>query len=151
MEKGKRPLGITILAILEAIGGIICIGLSIIGIVLVGVLLQMITGFVSEAMPEMGIFGGFLEMIALVAAIVLLIFGLISLLLAYGLWTGKGWAWTLTFIFSIIGILLGLVSLPFGIITIFIDALILYYLTRSHVKAFFGKAPPPALPSPPPV
>jgi hypothetical protein len=98
-----------------------------------------------------GFFRGFLGMIVLVITIFLLILGLISFLLAYGLWTGKGWAWTLTFIFSIIGMLLGLVSLPFGIIIILIDVLILYYLTRPHVKAFFGKAPPPIPPPPPPV
>ncbi|MEM2928510.1 MAG: hypothetical protein QXP60_06065 [Nitrososphaerota archaeon] len=147
MEKRERPLGVTILAILEAIGGIIYLA----GILLIGLFLGMMTGFMPEEIPEMGFFGGFLGMIALVGSIVLLILGLVSFLLAYGLWTGKGWAWTLTLIFSIIGILLGLVSLPVGIITILINVVILYYLTRPHVKAFFGKAPPPAPPPPPPV
>jgi hypothetical protein len=148
MEKRERPLGVTILAILEAIGGII----YIVGILLIGLFFEMITTFMPETMPRMvGFFRGFLGMIVLVIAIILLILGLISFLLAYGLWTGKGWAWTLTLIFSIIGILLGLVSLPTGIITILINVLILYYLTRPHVKAFFGKAPPPVPPPPPPV
>jgi hypothetical protein len=148
MEKRERPLGVTILAILEAIGGII----YIVGILLIGLFFEMITTFMPETMPRMvGFFRGFLGMIVLVIARILLILGLISFLLAYGLWTGKGWAWTLTLIFSIIGILLGLVSLPTGIITILINVLILYYLTRPHVKAFFGKAPPPVPPPPPPV
>ncbi|MEM2084234.1 MAG: hypothetical protein QXP60_09790 [Nitrososphaerota archaeon] len=147
MEKRERPLGVTILAILEAIGGIIYLA----GILLINLFLGMMMGFMPEEIPEMEFFGGFLGMIALVVSIVLLILGLVSFLLAYGLWTGKGWAWTLTFIFSIIGILLGLVSLPAGIITILINIVILYYLTRPHVKAFFGKAPPPVPPPPPPV
>ncbi|MEM3406109.1 MAG: hypothetical protein QXY18_01695 [Nitrososphaerota archaeon] len=147
MEKRERPLGVTILAILEAIGGIIYLA----GILLINLFLGMMMGFMPEEIPEMEFFGGFLGMIALVVSIVLLILGLVSFLLAYGLWTGKGWAWTLTFIFSIIGILLGLVSLPAGIITILINIVILYYLTRPHVKAFFGKVPPPVPPPPPPV
>jgi len=146
MEKRERPLGVTILAILEAIEGVIYLA----GILLIGIFFEMITTFMPETMPRMiGFFKGFLGMIVLVIAIILLILGLISFLLAYGLWTGKGWAWTLTFIFSIIGILLGLVSLPSGIISILINVLILYYLTRPHVKAFFGKAPPPVPPPPP--
>lgn len=147
MEKRERPLGITILAILEAIGGIIYLT----GILIIGLFLEMISEFVPATLPRAGFLKGFLGLIILVAAIVLLILGLISFLLAYGLWTGKGWAWTLTFIFSIIGILLGLVSLPAVIITILINVVILYYLTRPHVKAFFGKAPPPVPPPPPPV
>jgi hypothetical protein len=148
MEKRERPLGITILAILEAIRGIIYLA----SMLLIRAFFKMMTTFIPETMPRMvGFFRGFLGMIVLVITIFLLILGLISFLLAYGLWTGKGWAWTLTFIFSIIGMLLGLVSLPFGIIIILIDVLILYYLTRPHVKAFFGKAPPPIPPPPPPV
>jgi hypothetical protein len=147
MEKRERPLGVTILAILEAIGGIIYLA----GILIIGLFLEMIREFMPGAMPEAGFLKGFIELIVLIATIVLLILGLVSFLLAYGLWTGKGWAWTLTFIFSIIGILLGLISLPSGIISILINVLILYYLTRPHVKAFFGKAPPPIPPPPPPV
>ncbi len=147
MEKRERPLGVTILAILEAIGGIIYLA----GILLISFIMEMVTRFMPVAGAGVGIVRGFLGIIAIIAAIVLLILGFISFLLAYGLWTGKGWAWTLTFVFSIIGILLGLISLPSGIITILINALILYYLTRPHVKAFFGKAPPPIPPPPPPV
>jgi hypothetical protein len=147
MEKRERPLGVTILAILEAIGGIIYLA----GILIIGLFLEMIREFMPGTMPGAGFLKGFIGLIVLIATIVLLILGLVSFLLAYGLWTGKGWAWTLTFIFSIIGILLGLISLPSGIISILINVLILYYLTRPHVKAFFGKAPPPIPPPPPPV
>jgi hypothetical protein len=44
----------------------------------------------------------------------------------------------LTIILSALGIIIGIVSLPSGIITIVIDALIIYYFTRSYVKEFFG-------------
>jgi len=35
----------------------------------------------------------------------------VAFLLAYGFWTGRGWAWILGIIFSIVGIVLGVVSL----------------------------------------
>lgn len=145
MEKKERPLGVTILAILEAIGGIICFA----GILFIGLIVETLTSFAGVTGHGIGIIRSLMGIVALIFAIILLIFGLISFLLAYGLWIGKGWAWTLAFIFSIIGILLGLASLPGGIITILINALILYYLTRPYVKEFFGKAPPPVPPPPP--
>ena len=48
-----------------------------------------------------------------------------AIILPYGLIKGKGWAWTFG------GILFAL-SIPIGLI-------FLYYLTRPHVKAYFGK------------
>ena len=64
--------------------------------------------------------------------------------MAYGLWKGKGWAWTITVILSFIGIALGIVSIVTGnigaIFHLIINAVVVYYLYRPHVKTFFGKA-----------
>jgi hypothetical protein len=73
----------------------------------------------------------------------LLILGLAYFLMAYGLWKGKGWAWTLTLILSGIGIIVGIGSIVVGNIgSIFhtiINAIIIYYLYRPNVKAFFNR------------
>ena len=53
------------------------------------------------------------------------IFSLSAIILPYGFLKGRGWAWT-------IGGILYAFSIPIGLI-------FLYYLTRPHVKAFFGK------------
>ena len=53
------------------------------------------------------------------------IFWISAIVLPYGLLKGKGWAWT-------VGGLLFALSIPIGLV-------FLYYLTRPHVKAFFGK------------
>jgi uncharacterized membrane protein (DUF2068 family) len=74
----------------------------------------------------------------LVIAVVAAVLGILALIDAYGLWIGAGWAWWLTIILSALGIIVGIVSLPGGIIAIFIDVLIIYYFTRSYVKEFFG-------------
>lgn len=53
------------------------------------------------------------------------IFVISAIILPYGLLKGEGWAWT-------IGGMLFALSIPIGLI-------FLYYLTRPHVKEYFGK------------
>ena len=53
------------------------------------------------------------------------VFLISAIILPYGLLKGRGWAWT-------IGGMLFALSIPIGLI-------FLYYLTRPHVKAYFGK------------
>ena len=63
---------------------------------------------------------------------------------AYGLWKGKRWAWTITLILSAIGIISGIASIAVGnagaVFHIIINVAIIYYLFRPNVKAFFGKS-----------
>jgi hypothetical protein len=75
--------------------------------------------------------------------------GLAYLVMAYGLLNGRGWAWTISTIVLIIGIILQIVSIPRtiasgsslsgDIISIAISVFILYYLYRPHVKSYFGR------------
>ena len=131
MSQKIRPIGVTILAALQAIGGLLFL-LGGAGMMMVGSLMPM-EGF---AMPFLG---------ALAGAVggIFLILGIISLVIAFGLFTGKGWAWLCSLIFAVIGIILALLqaigSLGSAILPIVIYLIIIYYLTRSHVKAFFGK------------
>ena len=107
-----RPLGVTIIAILTLIGGII---------------------FLAS--------GLFLLIIGI--GIILLALGIAYLVMAYGLWKGKAWAWTITLILSAIGIIVAIVSIVLGnvaaIINAIIHGIVIYYLYRPNVKAFFGK------------
>jgi hypothetical protein len=79
---------------------------------------------------------------------VLLAIAIASFVVAYGLLKGLGWAWTVTIILSIISIVFNAISIATGnisaIISIIISGIILYYLYRPHVKAFFGKGYSPA-------
>ncbi len=74
---------------------------------------------------------------------VLLLLGLVTLGVGIGMWTGKGWALTLGRVFSGIGVLIGLFLVLSGdtgsVIGLLISLLVLYYLTRPEVKAFFAK------------
>lgn len=53
------------------------------------------------------------------------VFSISAIILPYGFLKGRGWAWT-------IGGMLYALSIPVGLI-------FLYYLTRPHVKEYFGK------------
>jgi len=138
----ERPFGVTLLAILAIIDALMAFGTASMVGFMFGMMESMIPGGAGS------IFAG----IGMIIAGIAVIFGLIYLLLAWGLWTGKGWAWTVMMIFSILGLIGSIISLItlVGIVPLIINILILYYLTRPHVKAFFGKGPPPEGPPPPP-
>jgi hypothetical protein len=74
---------------------------------------------------------------------VLLAIAIASFVVAYGLLKGLSWAWIITVILSIIIIVFNAISIATGnisaVISIIISGIILYYLYRPHVKAFFGK------------
>ena len=113
----ERPFGVTIIAILAVLGGIDYI----------------LLGFIVLIIPILGIIlGG-----------IFVIIGLSYFVVAYGLWDGRSWAWILTVLISALGIVVGLVSIIIGtggsILYIIVNAIIIYYLFKPDVKAYFGK------------
>ena len=125
-----RPTGITILAVLAAIGGVFSI---LGGIALVGLGGALATG-------------GLGGMAALVGFLVLIL-GVLYLVLAYGFWTLQPWAWLLgvglqaaSIVLTLIQLIGGTSNIVSAVISIAISAAILYYLYQPHVKAAFGRA-----------
>jgi len=115
-----RPTGVTILAILEIISGIIAIA--------AGLLLATISSVIGI---EFGAIGG------IISAIVIAL-GVASFVMAWGLLQGKSWAWTATLVLTIISLIFDLAGA--NLVGLIIDGVILYYLFRPNVKAFFGKS-----------
>jgi hypothetical protein len=142
LEIKKRPTGITVIAILIIIGGILLL-LAGIGGVVVGSL------FISSQIIGLGF--------VIIGAIILAV-GIGYLVVSYGLLKGKRWSWTITVVLLFIGIAIDVASIIiFGyfainmdtssflttnsgsIAGIIISVIILYYLYRPHVKSYFGK------------
>jgi len=127
--KRSRPVGIAILAILEILGGIL--------VILFGALSGTILSSIATA-PNMAMLGP----VAGVIGIAFVILGVIALVNGYGLWTGMKWAWWLTVVIAVISVIVNLLSLVhanFGALGgIIVEAIILYYMTRPNVKAYFG-------------
>jgi anaerobic C4-dicarboxylate transporter len=192
-EQIKRPIGVTIIAILTIIGGVILtfggISLLAFGAFFSSVPIDV---FVSEQMQqqqqqqqqeqlqlqqpqqqqqqqelqnaaELQSLARFLGGIGIAIGAIVLAVGIGYLVVSYGLLKGKGWAWIVTVILTIIAIAVQIVSgitasmfdasfiddtnsfvtgIIAQIVGIAINGVILYYLYRPNVKAFFGRSLP---------
>ena len=135
----ERPTGVTILAVLAVIGGLISLffgGFTAILGPAVGV--EMATQTDDPLAPAVG--GLMLAM-----GIAFVVHGLLQLVTAYGLFTLKGWAWVLAVAMQVLSLVLNGVQVFRGqlggaVIAILIAGGILYYLFRPHVKRPFGRA-----------
>ena len=128
---GSRPLGVTIVAIVLAVTGVFQ--------VLVGTEALGITKFGLGAAADAASISGWASIIS----------GTLSIVVAGGLFTLKGWAWLLTVVvlgvrvvvdvFAILthgmGSTLGSAALG----NLVISGLILFYFMRPNVKAAFGR------------
>jgi hypothetical protein len=141
LEIKKRPTGVTVIAILIIIGGILLLLAGIGGVVVGSLFISQIIGL------------GFVIIGAIILAV-----GIGYLVVSYGLLKGKRWSWTITVVLLFIGIAIDVASIIiFGYFTfdtdtssflttnsgsiasIIISVIILYYLYRPHVKSYFGK------------
>lgn len=138
----SRPTGVTIIAILNIISGIIMV-VGGFGLAAISSILPTMTTIDPNAGGQMAV-AGLLGAGGVAIGGILIILGIISFIVAWGLLKGKSWAWSVTIILSIISIVIGIVSLVAGsfgsIVNIIIAGIIIYYLYRPHVKAFFGKS-----------
>src|SRR2546422_10529327 len=139
MQRLSRPVGITILAVLEILIGI------------VGLLASLVIIGFSALFSTLPTVGSLLGAVGLIIGGIVLFFSIIWLATGVGFLHGRGWSWTLGMIFSILSLLGAIGALTIGLITGGVGGLIfwglmLYYLTRTHVKAFFGKGGLPVTP-----
>ena len=156
MQPMKRPTGVTVLGVLAVLSGIggIALGAALLAASLaVGAITSSLNSYLSSqgysnlspyvttstVAAVLGILGAFS-----------LIVGIFWLVEGWGAMVGKGWAWTLGIIIFVLSIISNLIQVVFGnyssAIAVIINLGIIYYLTRPHVKAFFGKGTPSATP-----
>ena len=150
-QKSRRPTGVTILGILAILSGIA--GLAA-GAVLLGASLAV--GTITSSLKDYLTSQGYSQLSSYVTAsnvaLVLGILGAFSLIVGlfwlaegWGALNGKGWAWTVGIILLVLSIINSILQVAFGnfssALGLVINLLVVYYLTRAHVKAFFGKGP----------
>jgi hypothetical protein len=134
----KRPVGITILAVIAIIYGIFSLLLALLGL-LGSALLAAGVGNVKYAAGTLAY-----------ATIADAVLGILYLAFGVGAFRLKGWAWTagvVALVLDIVRQIVGFVIQGFGanrivgpIITIVIALLVLVYLFRPHVRAAFRQA-----------
>lgn len=124
----QRPTGVTILAILAFIGGVLSIlaGLALVGLG--------------------GVFAAAGGGLAILFGIYALVWGALALWIGWGFWQLRPSAWRWGVILMVVGvviailqIVLGYSDLVGGIISIAIDLAVIYYLTTPAVRAAFGQ------------
>jgi hypothetical protein len=129
-----RPTGITIIAVLMIIGGLILLFTGITPLFL-GTLISIDSS--DSSASELGF-------LITIGCLVLVSLGIVSLVVSWGLLKGKGWTRTITLIISIIAIIFAIVTLISSedlvhIISVIIYGIIIYYMFTDKVKLFFGK------------
>jgi hypothetical protein len=130
-----RPTGITIISVLMIIGGLILLFTGITPL-LIGPLISTDSNYQTS---------GFLITIG---GLTLVVLGIASLIVSWGLLKGKRWARTITLIISFISIIIAIISLVSSrdlihIISVIIYGIIIYYMFTNKVKLFFGKVKEP--------
>jgi hypothetical protein len=131
MQKPPRPIGVTIIGIIEILIGVLgfLVSIAIIGL-----------SALFSTLPAVGTRIG---TAGVVVGGVFLFFSLIWLATGVGFLHGKGWAWTLGMIFTVLSILgaayVAFTGLYQAGYALGFWVLMIFYLTRSRVKAFFGK------------
>jgi len=157
MQKLSRPLGVSIIANFGIILGII----GLLGVVIVSVGGVNMANTVASSRVNTAVGSG---SVGLEVALYILVVG-------YGLRKGNAWAWTMSIIGILIGFattsysiyfttlpVIGVIGNQVGltayagiiadviiisiIVFVSIELIILYYLYRPHVKAYFGKTTP---------
>jgi hypothetical protein len=121
-----RPTGITVLGALAGLKGALDLlfALPVMGIGIIG------------AGVAAGLWNGFLSLAS----------GLVWLAVAYGFFKLRPWTWTLALVVTGLAVLSTVVSalwdpgwLLCGLFGLILPAIVLWYLTRPHVKAAFGR------------
>ena len=127
----QRPLGVTLIAILSAIGGVF------------GLLAALVLLGAGAAVSTATGLGG----LTFVAGVIILAYAVLSLVLAYGFWNLKPWAWPLGVGVQALGVVQSVLqfmndgSNVVGLLfSLAIAGIILWYLFQPHVKAAFGRA-----------
>ena len=161
MER-KRPTGVTLIAILTIIGGILVLfeGIGLVALApFIGQInvnngintsnssLSLNINGTIVTVPNNALFvlGGFIGILGGM----LIVLGLSSFVVAWGLLKGKAWAWIVTIIITIISVVLNVISIVAGsiesIVGLIINGIIIYYLYRPSVKSYFGRIKAPTV------
>ncbi len=152
-QKPPRPTGVTVLAVLAILVGLggLVIGA---GLLIVSAAISTLNIAAYPQLQSAGLSSSTLALIFGVFGAVTLILGLLDLGVGIGFLGGKGWAWSLAMVVGVINIVFAIPSIYFfrfgSVVPLIVWIIIIYYLTRTRVKAFFGKAPwtPPSMGAP---
>lgn len=142
-----RPVGVTILAILAFLLGLLFLLGAISSFLAAGLPFDELQDLINNV-PEFIVENA--SLIFTTFGVMLLIFAVVSFLVTYGFLNGRQWAWTVGILLGILSIISNVVNvliymdvsnLSSAIIGIAIAVVIIFYLTRPGVKRYFFSSP----------
>lgn len=149
--ENRRPAALTTVTILSIINGIVLLVGGVASILIVPTLISSLLSNdlsnltnTEDLSPQFGsvLTNAIINVVYTVSSVAIAL-GLAWFGLAWGLFTGKGWAWLITVIFAIITVIVSFIGLLSGSITsiptLIINGVILYYMYRPHIKSYFGR------------
>lgn len=149
--ENRRPAALTTVTILSIINGIVLLVGGVASILIVPTLISSLLSNdlsnltnTEDLSPQFGtvLTNAIINVVYIVSSVAIAL-GLTWFGLAWGLFTGKGWAWLITVIFAIITVIVSFIGLLSGSITsiptLIINGVILYYIYRPHIKSYFGR------------
>ena len=81
--------------------------------------------------------------IATLLGVLSVLVGGLALFLGWGMWLGRGWAWTISVILEGVGVVSSIYEIAIGmwsmVLGILFSLYVLWYLWRPHVRIYFGK------------
>jgi lysylphosphatidylglycerol synthetase-like protein (DUF2156 family) len=149
--ENRRPAALTTVTILSIINGIVLLVGGVASILIVPTIISSLVSNdlsnltnTEDLSPQFGtvLTNAIINVVYIVSSVAIAL-GLAWFGLAWGLFTGKGWAWLITVIFAIITVVVSIIGVLSGSITsiptLIINGVILYYMYRPHIKSYFGR------------
>jgi hypothetical protein len=157
LPPAQRPLGVTLVAVWSLAAGPIC---AIVGLLLLVLGPSMVNdpAFQAQLPPEVRaeFTTGALAGVIAVLGLLLFVIGAAMPVAGYGIYYVKPWGWGLMVAVTVGWLLLGVFTIPSGLVTIAVAGFLLWYFTRPGVKRWLGKeqatpglpdyVPPPPMP-----
>ena len=119
----SRPRGTRILMLVDLVVGIL-------------VAISGIQNFASSVDPQIG------SSLWYTSGVIFLILGLLLVVLGYGLWRARPWAWPLGLWAGVVYVVLGVFALDPLFLLVGIGSLLFYYFNREDLKRYLGKVRP---------
>lgn len=133
----KRPIGVTVLAGLMALGAVFGIAAAV----------ALLFGLVSLSSVAAGFGVSDSTISSTAAALGILVYTAIAIPFAYGAWTLQPWAWWLGLVLFAISALsdllagvAGIIGLAYATVSVMIAAVVIYYWLRPRVRAAFRRS-----------
>ncbi len=138
----SRPIGVSIISALVFLDGI----LMLIGGIALFYYGPMIAPLIIAKMKlPMAITASMVKSVITVGSILGIVGGIIAIIVAIGLWFGMNWAWWIFVVFSVITLISSIINVVMQhrldpVIILVIEIIVLIYITRPHVRAYFKES-----------